>query len=173
MIAIIDYRAGNLTSVRLAFESLDIQAKITDSPAEILQAKRVVFPGVGAAGSAMRNLATLGLVDVIRAVIVKGTPFLGICLGTQILLERTEEDGGVDCLGFIRGTVRRFQPANRLDKVPQMGGIASPSASPTRSSRAYATTASSTSCTATTPPPPTVHASWANTLMRMPSFTPP
>jgi glutamine amidotransferase len=121
VIAIIDYRAGNLTSVRLAFESLGIRAKITDSPTDILQAERAVFPGVGAAGSAMKNLTNLGLVDVINAVIAKGTPFLGICLGTQILLERTEEDGGVACLGFIRGTVRRFQPANRLDKVPQMG----------------------------------------------------
>lgn len=121
MIAIIDYRAGNLTSVRLAFESLNIRARITDSPEEILQAERAVFPGVGAAGSAMDSLSRLGLVDVIKSVIAKGTPFLGICLGTQILLERTEEDGGVACLGFIPGTVRRFQPSNRLDKVPQMG----------------------------------------------------
>ncbi len=121
MIAIIDYRAGNLTSVKLAFESLNVRARITDSPAEILRAEYAVFPGVGAAGSAMENLTRLGLVDVIKSVIAKGTPFLGICLGTQILLERSEEDGGAPCIGVLPGVVRRFQPSNRFDKVPQMG----------------------------------------------------
>ncbi len=121
MIAIIDYRAGNLTSVRLAFEALQIEATVTDSPAAIRTAERVVFPGVGAAGAAMENLRALGLTDVIRALADRGTPFLGICVGTQILLSRSDEDGGVDTLNIIPGRVRRFEPSNRYDKVPQMG----------------------------------------------------
>lgn len=121
MIAIIDYRAGNLTSVKLAFEALDIPAVVTPSPQVILDAERVVFPGVGAAGAAMRHLTDLGLADTIRRVVDRGTPFLGICLGTQIVFEHLEEDGGVAGLGLIRGDVRRFAPSNPRDKVPQMG----------------------------------------------------
>lgn len=120
MIAIIDYKAGNLTSVRLAFETIGVRAKITDSPREIVTAERVVFPGVGAACSAMKNLTSGGLVDVIRQVVAKGTPFLGICLGCQIILE-TSEEGDATCLGLLPGTVKLFKPAGRFDKVPQMG----------------------------------------------------
>ena len=121
MIAIIDYRAGNLTSVKLAFETLAIEATIADSPEMILAAERVVFPGVGAAGAAMQNLGELGLVDTIRAVVERGTPFLGICLGTQIIFDHSDEDGGVDCVGLIPGNVPRFLPSSPYDKVPQMG----------------------------------------------------
>lgn len=121
MIAVIDYRAGNLTSVRLAFEALNADVEITDAPRKILAAERVVFPGVGAAGTAMATLRRLQLVDVIRSVVANGTPFLGICLGTQIIFERSDEDGGVDGMGLIPGRVRRFQPDSRYDKVPQMG----------------------------------------------------
>ena len=121
MIAIVDYKAGNLTSVKLAFETLKVPAEITRSPETILAAERVVFPGVGAAGAAMRTLQELQLGDVIRAVVRKGTPFLGICLGTQIIFDRTEEDGGIAGLGLISGTVKRFRPSSRFDKVPQMG----------------------------------------------------
>lgn len=121
MIAIIDYRAGNLTSVKLAFDAIGIPAEITDRPEKILAADRVVFPGVGAAGSAMKNLARLGLPDVIREVVKQRTPFLGICLGTQIVFQRSEEDDGVDCLGLLPGTVRLFIPSDRYEKVPQMG----------------------------------------------------
>jgi glutamine amidotransferase len=121
MLAIIDYKAGNLTSVRLALETLGVQAAVTDRPERILAAERVIFPGVGAAGAAMATLRAGGLVDAIRQVVARGTPFLGICLGTQIIFERSEEDGGTDCIGLVPGTVRRFQPASRLDKVPQMG----------------------------------------------------
>lgn len=121
MIAIIDYKAGNLTSVRLAFESLGIPAHVTANHSEILASERVVFPGVGAAGAAMQTLHAEGLVDIIRQVAGRGTPFLGICLGTQIIFERSDEDGGVDCIGLIQGTVKRFTPASSLDKVPQMG----------------------------------------------------
>lgn len=121
MIAIVDYQAGNLTSVRLAFETLNAPAEITRDPERILAADRVVFPGVGAAGSAMATLDAWGLKPVIREVVERGTPFLGVCLGTQIIFERSEEDGGVDGIGLIPGTVRRFQPESPLDKIPQMG----------------------------------------------------
>jgi glutamine amidotransferase len=121
VIAIIDYRAGNLTSVKLAFDTLQVQAEITSDPKKILAAERVVFPGVGAAGSAMKNLQELDLATVIRQVVERGTPFLGICLGTQIIFESSEEDGGTKGLGLIPGTVRLFQPSDRFDKVPQMG----------------------------------------------------
>lgn len=120
MIAIIDYKAGNLTSVRLAFESLGIEAKITGSQAEILGAERVVFPGVGAAGAAMATLNRTGLAGVIRQVVKNGTPFLGICLGAQIVLDKSEEDSAC-CLGLVPGEVKLFRPADRYDKVPQMG----------------------------------------------------
>jgi imidazole glycerol-phosphate synthase subunit HisH len=121
VIAIVDYKAGNLTSVRLAFETLKIKAEIACDPKTILSAERVVFPGVGAAGAAMRTLKELGLIDTIREVVNKGTPFLGICLGTQIILTRSEEDGGVDGIGLIPGINKRFAPLDRFDKVPQMG----------------------------------------------------
>ncbi len=121
MIAIVDYKAGNLTSVQLAFRALGCGAEITSDPQVILAADRVVFPGVGAAGSAMRNLTELQLLPVLKAVAARGTPFLGICLGTQILFDFSEEDGGTPTLGLLPGRVPRFQPADRWDKVPQMG----------------------------------------------------
>ncbi len=121
MIAIIDYRAGNLTSVRLACESLGIEAQITSDPAVIGAAERVIFPGVGAAGAAMGHLRELELIDVLREVVGRGTPFLGICLGTQIILGHSEEDGGVDMVGLVEGDVRLFRPSDPLVKVPQIG----------------------------------------------------
>jgi glutamine amidotransferase len=121
VIAIVDYKAGNLTSVRLAFDALGIDARVTDRSADILAADRVVFPGVGAAGAAMRNLGDLKLADTLREVVGRGTPFLGICLGTQIILGYSEEDGGVRTLGLVPGRVRLFRPVRREDKVPQIG----------------------------------------------------
>ncbi|MFH0908438.1 MAG: imidazole glycerol phosphate synthase subunit HisH [bacterium] len=121
MIAIVDYKAGNLTSVKLAFDVLGVDARVTDRPGDILAADRVVFPGVGAAGASMRHLAELKLADVLRTVIGRGTPFLGICVGMQILFDRSEEDGGTRTLGFISGEVRLFRPSNPADKVPQIG----------------------------------------------------
>jgi glutamine amidotransferase len=121
LIAIIDYGAGNLTSVRLAFETLGVPAEVTDSPGRIRAAERVIFPGVGAAGAAMQNLQTMGLIPVIREVAASKTPFMGICLGTQIIFDRSEEDGGTACMGVLPGTVVRFHPRSDYDKVPQMG----------------------------------------------------
>ncbi len=121
MIAIVDYKAGNLTSVKLAFEAIGVEATITDRPEVILQADRVVFPGVGAAGSSMHNLTELKLVEVLKSVVAKGTPFLGICVGMQVLFDRSEEDGGTATLGFIPGEVKLFRPTIPADKVPQIG----------------------------------------------------
>ena len=121
MIAIVDYRAGNLTSVRLAFEAIGAEAAPTSDPAAIRAAERIVFPGVGAAGSAMANLAELGLAPVLRERVAAGVPFLGICLGTQILFERSAEDGGTPCLGLLRGEAKKFVARTHGEKIPQMG----------------------------------------------------
>jgi len=121
MIAIIDYKAGNLTSVKLALEAIDAPCTITCDRAEILAAERVIFPGVGAAGAAMDTLRGGGLIETIKEVARAGTPFLGICLGTQIILTQSEESGGVAGVGLIEGNVKRFEPVDPFDKVPQMG----------------------------------------------------
>jgi len=121
MIAVIDYRAGNLTSVQLAFDTLGQPVTITNSPAVVEAAERVVFPGVGAAGAAMAAIHDLKLVESVRKIVRRGTPFLGICIGCQVSLTRSEEDGGVTTIGLLTGDVRRFQPTDRFDKVPQMG----------------------------------------------------
>lgn len=120
MTAIVDYRAGNLTSVRNAFAAIGEDACVTRDPAAIAAADRVVFPGVGAAKSAMENLRTLGLEASVREAAASGRPFLGICLGMQILFERSDEDGGVDTLGILKGRVRRF-PSVAGFKVPEIG----------------------------------------------------
>lgn len=121
MIAIIDYDAGNLRSVARAFEHLGLSCRITADAKKILAADRVVFPGVGAAGAAMKILRERGLDSVIRDVVADKKPFLGICLGAQIMLDRSEEDGGTDCLGVIPGEVRRFPAQGAGFKVPHMG----------------------------------------------------
>ncbi|MDO8303330.1 MAG: imidazole glycerol phosphate synthase subunit HisH [Sedimentisphaerales bacterium] len=121
MITIIDYKAGNLTSVQLAFEYIGIKVQITDKPADVLKATQVVFPGVGAAGAAMENLRNLKIIDPIKKIISDGVPFLGICIGIQLLLDFSEEDGGTQCLGVIPGKAKRFQPADPMCKIPQMG----------------------------------------------------
>ena len=123
MIAIVDYRAGNLTSVARALEHLGHQCEITDQAEKIRAADRVILPGVGAAGATMENLHRLGLDHVLRDdVIAAGKPFLGICIGIQILMERSEEDDA-RCLGVVAGAVRRFPAAvdGRPLKVPQIG----------------------------------------------------
>ncbi len=120
-VAIIDYGAGNLTSVKLSFDAIGVETVITSDAATILAAERVVFPGVGAAGAAMDNLRKLNIEPALRQVIAEGRPFLGICVGTQILFERSEEDGGTPTLGFMKGTVNRFHFADPLVKVPHMG----------------------------------------------------
>lgn len=120
MIAIIDYNAGNLTSVRLALEYIGVECEITRDPARIAAAERVIFPGVGAAEAAMTNLNEFSLLGTIRETVASGKPFMGICLGSQIILDHSEE-GGVDCIGLIPGTVEKFMTLDRACKIPQMG----------------------------------------------------
>jgi len=121
VIVIVDYRAGNLTSVRLAFEALGVPAEITSEAERIRTAERVVFPGVGAARAAMDNLRELGLLEPLAEVAGRGVPFLGICMGMQVLLECSEEDDGTELMGLLPGEVRRFRPSEPLCKIPQMG----------------------------------------------------
>ena len=119
-IAIVDYGAGNLTSVKNAFAALGVETVVTRDPAVVAAAARVVFPGVGAALSAMESLRSLGLESAVKSAAASGRPFLGICLGMQILFEHSEEDGGVDTLGILPGRVRRFPKVPDV-KVPQIG----------------------------------------------------
>jgi imidazole glycerol-phosphate synthase subunit HisH len=125
MIAIIDYKAGNLTSVQRALESLGRKSIITRHPGEVARAERIIFPGVGAAGKAMADLRMMGLDRAIGDAFRERIPILGICLGTQIILEWSEENR-TTCLGLIQGKVVRF-PDDLTDetggalKVPHMG----------------------------------------------------
>ena len=121
MIAIVDYKAGNLTSVRLALEALHVEAQVTSDPDVVRRADRIIFPGVGAAGAAMEEVQRFGLQPALVEFFESGKPFLGICVGTQILMEFSEEDGGTPCLGLIPGQVKRFQPKSHYDKIPQIG----------------------------------------------------
>jgi len=121
MITLVDYKAGNLTSVRLAFEHLGHAVRVTDDPAVIRRAERIVFPGVGAAAAAMAVLRAGGLDAALREAAGRGVPFLGICLGAQIVLDRSDEDGGVAGLGLIPGAVRAFRFDDARVKVPQIG----------------------------------------------------
>ncbi len=118
MIAIVDYGMGNLRSVQRAFEYVGAEAIVTDHRATIESASAVVLPGVGAFGKAMSNLKRAGLADVIRQVIARGRPFLGICLGLQLLFKESEEMGQHRGLSVFDGMVKRF---NVSLKVPQIG----------------------------------------------------
>lgn len=125
MIAIIDYQAGNLASVKRAVRSLGFDCRITRDQDQIVSADRVIFPGVGAAGSAMADLKQTGMDEVLKTLFKQGTPLLGICLGTQIIFDFSQEDQGTDCLGLLPGEVEQFAPdmtegGSRL-KVPHMG----------------------------------------------------
>ena len=117
MIAIIDYGAGNLQSVKNALDFLKVKCKVTSDKDEILKADKVIFPGVGCFGDVMKALEEKKLIDVVKKVI-KEKPFLGICLGLQVLFEGSEESKGVKGLGIFKGKVIRFK--TNL-KVPQIG----------------------------------------------------
>ena len=118
-IAIVDYGMGNLYSVDKAFARLGAAAAVTSDALTIRQADKIVLPGVGAFGDCMRNLEEYGLAEVIREVVSAGKPFLGICLGMQLLFEGSEEDPGVPGLGILSGMVRRIDAPGM--KVPQIG----------------------------------------------------
>ena len=120
MIAIIDYDAGNIKSVEKAVDLLGQESVVTADSEEIFRADKVILPGVGAFGDAMGNLRRTGLDDVIRQVVRKGTPFLGICLGLQLLFERSDEAPGAEGLGVLKGEILRIPESDGL-KIPHMG----------------------------------------------------
>ncbi len=120
MIAIIDYDAGNIKSVEKAITALGEQVVLTRDPEQILSAEKVILPGVGNFGDAMEKLHKYGLVDVIRQVVENKTPFLGICLGLQLLFEKSDESVGVDGLGILKGEIVRIPDAPGL-KIPHIG----------------------------------------------------
>jgi glutamine amidotransferase len=119
MIAIIDYGMGNLFSVEKAFVKLGAEVVVTSDTGVIGKADKVVLPGVGAFGDCMDNLQKYELVDVIKDVVAREVPFLGICLGLQLLFDSSEEDPGISGLGILPGTVKRINAPDL--KVPHMG----------------------------------------------------
>ena len=120
MLAVIDYDAGNIKSVQKALEFLGEQVLVTRDSSEILRAERVILPGVGNFGDAMAKLEGFGLVPVMKEVAERKTPFLGICLGLQLLFEESEESPGVRGLGLLKGKILRIPKAEGL-KIPHMG----------------------------------------------------
>ena len=120
MIAIIDYDAGNLKSVEKALVSLGEEVLVSRDSSEILQADKVILPGVGSFGDAMNNLDKFGLVDTIKKVAAGGTPFLGICLGLQLLFKESDETPGAEGLDILPGKILKI-PAKEGFKIPHMG----------------------------------------------------
>lgn len=120
MTAIIDYDAGNIKSVEKALQALGEDAIITREREKILNADRVILPGVGAFGDAMDKLRAYGLEEIIHQVVDKGIPFLGICLGLQLLFEKSEESEGVRGLGLLKGEILRIPESEGL-KIPHIG----------------------------------------------------
>lgn len=114
---IVDYNSGNLRSVANMLTFLDLPFEITDEPEKILNAKRIIFPGQGHFAQAMNNLENKGLIPVIKSACEKGIPFLGICIGLQILFEKSEEAPGTKGLGILKGEVKKFTTG----KIPQIG----------------------------------------------------
>ena len=124
MVAIIDYDAGNIKSVEKAFEYLGADTVVTRDPKEIIRGDRVVLPGVGAFGDAMNRIREYGLVDVIKEVTDRQVPFLGICLGQQLLFDSSDESEGCAGLGILRGKILRIpdrDSSGNSYKIPQIG----------------------------------------------------
>lgn len=120
MVVIVDYNAGNLRSVQRACDEQGVRAEITHDPNAIVNADRVIFPGVGAAGSAMKSIRATGVDESLRKAFDQGTPILGICMGLQISFEHSEEDDQ-KTLGLLDGNVRRFELSDPMLKIPHMG----------------------------------------------------
>ena len=120
MIAIIDYDAGNIKSVEKALLALGEETIITRDPKVLLEADHVILPGVGSFGDAMDKLCHYGLVEIIKQIVQKGTPFLGICLGLQLLFEESEESKGVKGLSLLKGKILRIPDGPGL-KIPHIG----------------------------------------------------
>ena len=120
MIAVIDYDAGNIKSVEKALQMLGEEVIITRDREVLLKADKVILPGVGAFGDAMSRLNEYGLVEIIKEIVSRGTPFLGICLGLQLLFDSSEEAPGIEGLGLLPGKIVRFDDNAGL-KIPQIG----------------------------------------------------
>lgn len=120
MIAIIDYDAGNIKSVEKAMQYLGKEAVITRDRNTILNAEKVILPGVGAFGDAMGKIRNYGLEPVIHEVVDKGTPFLGVCLGLHLLFDKSEECEGVSGLSILKGEIAKI-PVGEYNKIPHMG----------------------------------------------------
>ena len=118
MIAVIDYGAGNIRNVVNAINKLGYQVELTSNPDVILAADTVFLPGVGAAGDTVSSLRKLNLVEPVRTIISENRPFMGICIGLQVLFTETEEDGGQTCLDAFSGTVKKLPEGQ---KIPHMG----------------------------------------------------
>lgn len=116
-VTLIGYGSGNVASVRFALERLGARVRITADPADVLDAERVILPGVGAAGYAMQRLQSLGLVEALRAF---ERPLMGVCLGQQLLFEASDEDGDIELLGLIPGRVTAIEPRPSMPS-PHMG----------------------------------------------------
>ena len=120
MIGIIDYDAGNIKSVEKALHFLGEETVVSRDPEVLLKADKAILPGVGSVGEAMQNLHTYGLVPVINKIVEEKKPFLGICLGLQLLFESSEESPGVEGLGLLKGKIVKIPPSPGL-KIPHMG----------------------------------------------------
>ena len=120
MVAIIDYDAGNIKSVEKAVQALGRDVMVTRDKGDILKADHVILPGVGAFGDAMNKLDQYDLIPVIKEVIAKGTPFLGICLGLQLLFDSSEESPNVAGLGILKGKIKKI-PSDFGLKIPHIG----------------------------------------------------
>jgi glutamine amidotransferase len=118
MLAVIDYGAGNIRNVVNAINKLGYEVTLTSDPDEVLSADTVILPGVGAAGDTVSSLKKLNLIEPVRRIITENRPFMGICIGLQILFTETEEDKGQKCLDVFSGRVKRFPGGH---KVPHMG----------------------------------------------------
>jgi glutamine amidotransferase len=117
---IVDYNAGNLTSVYNALKHLGIESEISADLEKIENADKIIFPGVGAAYAAMEHLNKSGIGGSIKKAFEKQIPILGICIGCQIILNKSEEDGGVECLGLLQGSAVKFKDEPNL-KIPHIG----------------------------------------------------
>ena len=120
MIAIIDYGAGNLQSVKKALDFIGAESVITDNPDTINACDKILLPGVGSFGDAMDSMTEKGLVETVKQNALSGKPFLGICLGLQLLFEESEESPGVKGLGIFKGKIKKFSPDMGL-KIPHIG----------------------------------------------------
>lgn len=120
MIAIIDYGAGNLQSVKKALDFIGAESVITDNPEVINACDKILLPGVGSFGDAMNSMTEKGLVETVKQNALSGKPFLGICLGLQLLFEESEESPGVKGLGIFKGKIKKF-PSDMGLKIPHIG----------------------------------------------------